>query len=116
MPPKTVTHTLGARSFTCPHCGAIAHQYWSAVYLDSYECDSKPWVPGSEIITKIEKEFDDGPEKTKTIEFFKKKLEKQLFTERHEQNRYLSVELINLTVSRCLSCDKFAIWVADDLL
>lgn len=39
---KEVAPQLGLDSFSCPHCGALAHQHWSGVFVSSYEKGTKP--------------------------------------------------------------------------
>ena len=39
MSGKTITPTLGSKSFSCPHCGAIAHQTWYCLFVEGYEKD-----------------------------------------------------------------------------
>lgn len=115
MSGKTITPTLGEKSFSCPHCGAIAHQTWYKLYTEGYSKDNGPWMPGSDLIERIEKnrELDD---KQTLVSFFKRKMTKELFREPHQNSSYLSIELVNLHASLCYSCDKYSLWIADDLL
>jgi hypothetical protein len=45
MSDKMVAPVLGAKSFTCPHCGAISHQTWFKTFAHSYEKDTGPFWP-----------------------------------------------------------------------
>src|SRR4029078_6705753 len=42
MPPKDVAPALALDSFSCPHCGALAHQYWFECLPKSYARDNRP--------------------------------------------------------------------------
>ena len=115
MSDRTTTPNLGANSFTCPHCFANSHQTWFRVFLDSYEKDDRPWMPDAESIERI-KQNDEVAEKSQLIDYIKRKLAKELFPDQHAQPNYLNTELVNLSISRCYSCDKSAVWLADRLI
>jgi hypothetical protein len=55
-------------------------------------------------------------DKENLIAFFENKLAKKLFHEIHDDNTFLRTELINLSVSRCYSCDRYSLWIADALI
>jgi hypothetical protein len=115
MNDKTITPDLGGNSFTCPRCFANSHQTWFRVFLDSYEKDNRPWIPDAELIESIEKE-NDGTDRSALIKYFKRKIAKELFHDHHSQDHYLNDELVNLSISRCYSCDNYAVWLADRLI
>jgi Domain of unknown function (DUF4145) len=94
---------------------AIAHQSWFEVFLKGYERDQGPWMPAPDAITRIQKD-QNIEDKKSLITYVKRKSAKEIFREVHNDSSYLRTELINLYVSVCYSCDKFAIWVADTLL
>jgi hypothetical protein len=56
-----VPPSLGAESFSCPHCGALAHQKWFKVIPESFERDAKPHVLTPEVANnvKIARASDD---------------------------------------------------------
>jgi hypothetical protein len=116
MTKKVVPPTLGADSFSCPHCGALAHQTWLDVFAGLFEKDQKPSMPDSEVFERIKKNTDvDGATKKKWMEYFKRVSAKEIFLEGRFE-RYGIPEVINLVVSKCFSCDALAIWHADSLL
>src|SRR5258708_4858877 len=41
---REVAPQLGLDSFSCPHCGALAHQHWFAVSIKSFERYGKLFV------------------------------------------------------------------------
>jgi len=106
---------LGEHSFSCPSCGAIAHQTWYKLFLDQYEKDSSPWMPDEEILERLERDF--GPDvRRSTGEYFKKRLLKKPFREDLEQNLWIKGQLENVYASQCYSCNHYSIWVADELV
>jgi hypothetical protein len=117
MSGKMVTPKLGAKSFTCPHCGAIAHQTWYRIFPNSYDADEGPWIPDPDVIQKIKQDHEISNEtKADLITSFERRLSKGIFRRALESNPYIKTELINLYVSLCYSCDKYSLWVADDLI
>jgi hypothetical protein len=117
MARKGMTPLLAADSFTCPHCGAMAHQTWFKLYVSSYEEKAGPWFPDESVIEKIKgnRKFD-ADEKVNMIRFFKRKMTRQVFFDKIDDPSYLNTELINVVLSKCYSCGDIAIWVADKLL
>jgi hypothetical protein len=41
---KFVPPQLGSNSFSCPHCGTLAHQSWFEFLLDSFKNNRSPHV------------------------------------------------------------------------
>lgn len=77
---KQVIPELGLDSYSCPHCGALAHQFWQRVFIDAYEGNEKPAIYTPEgvnwdFITRME----DSDEK-RLIEKFAERLTKNLLT------------------------------------
>ncbi len=117
MSARVVTPALGESSFSCPHCGALAAQTWFKLYSDGYGRDGKPWFPDPEVFDRIKNSPAASKEqKENAMEFFKRALSKEIFHEYREQSCYSHTEIVNLCLSSCFSCDKYAIWHADGLL
>jgi hypothetical protein len=115
MPKEGIAPALGEHSFSCPNCGAIAHQTWYNLFLKQYEKDSSPWMPGQDILEKLERDF--GPDADgSTREYFKKKISKKPFCEDLQQAAWLSGQFDNVYASECYSCNRYSIWVADELI
>jgi Domain of unknown function (DUF4145) len=115
MTDKTVTPSLGAKSFTCPHCGAFAHQTWFKIFRDDFEKDQYPWVPDQEMIDNV-RSNRDLPGKEGLLKFLERRAARGLFFENHENFVYVKGELVNLYLSFCYSCAGISVWVADNLL
>ena len=98
---KTTTPALGAKSFTCPHCGAMAAQTWHRTYIKPYEKEGKPWLPTLEDIEKFKK-ANKGGEEQKVIKFFERKASKLIFAEHDKDGFYVYNQLINLDASLVL--------------
>jgi hypothetical protein len=106
MSDKMVAPVLGAKSFTCPHCGAISHQTWFKTFAHSYEKDTGPFWPDGVPV--------DAPAKVQR--FVQKMWEGKVFRDKQEQYSHSEWELINLVVNLCYSCSEWSVWVADRLV
>ena len=107
MASKEIEPKLGAESFSCPHCNAVAHHDWFSLFL-------KPENPTEIIVHTLEAAMlaksKEGDELTEHLK------DNVLTYEYQEPPRTLKVKLMNLYVSRCCSCTGFAIWVRDQLV
>lgn len=115
MATKQVVPALGLDSFSCPHvnCGAIAHQSWYKLFADYYgKDDGKPWLPSQADLEnfKRQKQSDEF------INFFERFANRDVFLETHENQKFLRTEMINVSASKCFSCDGIAIWRGDELI
>ncbi|AWM88644.1 DUF4145 domain-containing protein [Microvirga sp. 17 mud 1-3] len=116
MATKHVEPTLGAESFTCPHCGAIAHQTWFQTFGGRYKKDSRPHIPDVESAERVKRDKDiDEEVKEKLVLWFEKSSSKVPFFFPSEASPYNAPELGNVFVSECYSCNALSIWIADKL-
>lgn len=119
-----VPPSLGANSFSCPHCGAHADQHWFKVFADSYRNDRMPMVCTSDVIDglkkKLKKKQEDEEEDdrdNKSQHEFIERFEKNELTYFVNPRSSNSVwEMVNLSLSRCHSCKGFTIWVKDGII
>jgi hypothetical protein len=112
---KEIVPALGLESFSCPHvnCGAIAHQSWFKLYIDGYEKGDGPHLPNEENLTQYKRYKDADPD---VIKFLEKIIQRTVFFDSTENNKYLRTELINVFISKCYSCGGVSIWRADELV
>jgi hypothetical protein len=107
MASQEIELKLGAESFSCPHCNAVAHHDWFSLFL-------KPENATEVVVLTLEAAMlAKGEEGDELIERLKDNV---LTYEYQEAPRTLKVKLVNLYVSRCYSCKGFAIWVRDRLV
>jgi hypothetical protein len=114
MGPKTVPPQLGANSFSCPHCGAQAHQSWFRLYVNNWG-DGAPWYPDPKLLDDL-RNNSDLADKTGIVEHFKRILAREVFFEDNVATLYSTTQLSNVVLSRCFSCKALAIWHANGLL
>jgi hypothetical protein len=114
MSSKPVEPQLGAESFSCPHCGAFAHQFFHRAFVKVYEPGKSPEVLRIDeriAKVKISLELDqDEAEKRKGQLQFLERLEKHALTyaETGQYGEECHREMVNLALSMCFSCKGFA--------
>ena len=112
MTSHDVEPQLGAESFSCPHCNAVAQQAWFSLFL-------KPENATDVVVLTLEaamllKGEDNG---TNESEQFLRQLKDNVLTYEYQNPpRTLKAKLVNLHVSRCYNCKGFALWVRDRLV
>src|SRR5580704_173860 len=60
--PAPVNPSTDLVGFSCPHCGAHAHQSWYAVYGDSLEHDETPSRPAPDALERIARDASMTPD------------------------------------------------------
>ena len=102
---------LGAESFSCPHCNAVAHQDWFSLFLKPENAtDVVVLIPGNVTVSMLvqgESERDDIKEADQFVERLRKN-ELTYVYQKHSQS--IKVKMANLHVSGCHSCNGFALW------
>jgi hypothetical protein len=114
MAARQIVPALGLDSFSCPHveCGAIAHQTWYRPYVLRYEKEKPPWFPTEEDLRRLKADKNTPPS---VIAYFEKVIQQNVFFETHDYTQ-LNTHLVNIRASRCFSCDRIALWRADELI
>jgi Domain of unknown function (DUF4145) len=113
---KSAPPSLGADSFSCPHCGALAHQTWHRILGEEFY-NEYPSMPDPDLIDRIELHEEIPLEhKTNWIKDIRRQLTKEVYWGELTQPHYVKSLLTNVTVSQCYSCKRLAIWLADTLL
>src|ERR1700736_2701526 len=107
MSSNDIEPQLGAESFSCPHCNAVAHQDWYSLFL-------KPENATDVVVLTLEAlMLAKGNESDQFIQRLKDSV---LAYEYQEHPRNLKVKLLNLHVSRCYNCKGFTVWVRGRLV
>lgn len=114
--PKEVVPQLGLDSFSCPHCGALAHQHWFEVRVISFERNQKPFVYEREQLDAVDlKQFEEKTDRARFVAFQNRFRKNEVTYENHRYGKDCHWEMINVEMSMCHSCDAFAIWVKGKL-
>lgn len=115
---KYVPPSVMETAFNCPHCGALAKQFWYGLAtLDKDEEYPLPNVMDEERAKNIDlTDIDDDGEREKLRAWIERMLLGAPFREKREKSVYSYNDLYNVNVSECFNCRKSAIWIYDKLL
>lgn len=115
MRDKYVPPTTSETSFNCPHCGALAKQFWHASYTNQMNKDKVPPIWTGDMDTPDFAEVEDNEKRDKFKRLIEKlKLGRPFLDE--ADTHYVSDHVPNLFISLCYNCDDIAIWIYDRLV
>jgi hypothetical protein len=113
---KEVVPQLGLKSYSCPHCGALAHQFWFHVFPDGLKKEETPLTFTFDDIKRFASMQAEGEKEKKEREELLARFKKNEVTyEITEYGRNSRWRMINLYMSRCYACLGFAIWIKKSL-
>lgn len=115
MAEKVVQPSIKARSFNCPHCGALAHQTWYEVSADRIKEDGLPFKLTPEeterLISDVEKSEHDVEPDVKAR--WRRQSTGEMFLYRRADHAWSDYDVQNLWVSNCFSCKRDTLWLDD---
>ena len=116
MNSQNIEPQLGAESFSCPHCNAIAHQDWYRLFLQPENAtDVVALTPES--ITTANVLLHSDRDALSEIDQFVERLKKHELTFEYQNHpQSVKVKMANLHVSNCHNCNGFGIWVRGRLV
>lgn len=115
---KYVPPSVKETAFNCPHCGALAKQFWHSLYLSPHSDESPlPGIYTQEDIDNFCAGQDArSPEVKSTVDWLNKMIQGYPLIEKRSETKYLNSQLMNCNISRCYNCDQTAIWVYNKLM
>ena len=122
MPATHVVPSIDAKSFSCPHCGALADQSWLLVRANQTKDGALPHVWDADALQRIKATIKEerNAEKREALKGWLPDIERRAaglpYLYHPETGEYAYYELANVFVSRCFSCKDIAIWKHDNLL
>jgi hypothetical protein len=112
---KFVPPSVRETAFNCPHCGALARQYWFSANADAMKKDQLPLVIDAAKLDELTLDhIEEKEERDKLREWAERKAMGRPFFE-HNQT-YQAVEVVNVWFSRCFNCDEVAMWICDRMI
>jgi hypothetical protein len=112
---KEVAPQLGLDSYSCPHCGALAHQFWFHVYVDSFKKGEGPSVIPLQAIENFVATLE-GDDDGKMIALLERSRKHEVTYESLQYGSSSHWRMMNLFIGRCHACEGFAIWIKDKLI
>jgi hypothetical protein len=109
--------TLGRQSFSCPQCGAFAHQSWFTIYLQPLESSDNPSFPDGSALEEVDQDESLNAEQRKQWrDYYQRILNRSMFICGGPPADNLRLLAPNLHLSKCFSCNGVSVWVADGLI
>ncbi len=118
MTRKSVPPSISETAFDCPHCGAYTTQFWYTLHAQSKDRDHPlPFIPRQEQRSSI-RENKDLPEDVKQnfLDWHARLSTGLVSLEKKDDGEFIYNDVNNLHLSRCYNCNKFAVWVHENLL
>ena len=116
--PKYVVPSVLETAFNCPHCGALAKQYWHKVFCE-YKKDEDPlpnvWSKDRDA-NEVFKDVREKSEREKLIEFVQRLQAGLPFKDTNRRDTYRMPELFNIHLSECFNCKEFTVWLYDCII
>lgn len=113
---QPVPPTTSSQRFSCPHCGAYAHQDWYDIRAESIRDNGLPKRYSADTSAQVLGNRDlPADTKARIAAFFERAGAGDVFFE-GEQDSFYSFRVTNLSLSECYSCRKVAVWVHDRLV
>lgn len=107
---KYVPPSTSLTAFNCPHCGALAKQFWFRVHAHPLDKDGTPIRIDPERLPEISLDhIEDAEERERLMEWAKKVALGAPFIK--AQFRNCQYESENLSISRCFNCDQIGVWI-----
>ena len=111
---KHVCPAIDQTAFTCPHCHALARQFWFSVHADPLKADEKPIVATADTVKGLTFEDVEEQERERKLKWAGRMASGRPFLEVRRQFRNHDVQ--NASISYCLNCNEMCLWVSDQLV
>ena len=111
---KYVSPAVDQLAFNCPHCGALAKQFWFDVCAKGLDDDKAPLVWTDEKVNELKASLTgDKQELEKMLLFVERMAQRRPFFE-PEYGR-TTHNVCNVSISCCFNCRDICLWVYDQL-
>ena len=108
---KYVPPSIGLTAFNCPHCGALAKQFWLSAHAVKLRKDEMPFCIGPEGLLAVTLDHIEDAEQWATMKAWGERAATgEPFFDRSTSN-HRDYDIHNVSVSECYNCDKIAIWI-----
>jgi hypothetical protein len=113
MDSHAVEPQLGAESFSCPHCNAVAHQDWYGLFLKPENATEAVVLAPQDAITLLE---GDEEERQREEQFLERLKNNDITYQYEKYSQSVKVKMVNLHLSSCSNCNGLSVWVRDRLV
>lgn len=115
---KHVPPSARETAFNCPHCGALAKQFWYSVRADQNdEQNPLPTIVSEEDERDWDfKDVEDKELRQNLKSWAARMKQGRPFFEAAKEGNYRFQNVYNLYVSRCYNCKDISLWIYDRLI
>jgi hypothetical protein len=113
---KYVPPSVKQTAFNCPHCGALAKQYWFSMRAEPLSRkDATPTRVNAEAVAKETFADIEDPEQRERVKAWALEMATGRPFFRFERIQ-ADVQVGNADISRCYHCNDIAIWIVDQMV
>jgi len=110
---KYVPPAIDQLAFNCPHCDALARQFWFSVHADPLKSDEKPVVATAETVKTLTFGDIEEAERERKLTWAEQMASGRPFLEVHREFRNRDVQ--NVSIDYCCNWYEMWRWVCDQL-
>jgi Domain of unknown function (DUF4145) len=111
---KYVSPAIDQLAFNCPHCEALARQFWFSVHADPLKSDEKPLLATAETVKTLTFGNNEEDQRDRKLKWAEQMASGRPFLEVHREFRSRDVQ--NVSISYCFNCNQMCLWVYDQLV
>jgi hypothetical protein len=111
---KHVSPTIDQLAFNCPHCHALARQFWFSVHADPLKADEKPVVANGETGAALMFGDAEEGERERQVKWAERVPSGRPLLRVHREFRNRDVQ--NISISYCFNCNEICLWVVDQMV
>jgi hypothetical protein len=113
---KPVPPSTESISFSCPHCGAHADQFWFNLHAKEIDDHGVPFRFDTAEFAKFKVRDKNLPKDAEGDKYFEEVAQRTengdvFFQGISNQGVYGSSSVVNLQISRCYSCKNLSVWI-----
>jgi hypothetical protein len=111
---RYIAPAIDQLAFNCPHCGALAKQFWFSVHADPLKKDEKPIVVTAESVERMKTSDLEPEDRDRLVKWTKQMVTGRPLFEAH--SAYRSRDVHNVSISSCYNCGDLCLWLYDQLI
>ena len=103
---RYVSPAIDQLAFNCPHCGALAKQFWFSVHADRLKADEKPFLVTAATVEEMKHSELEPDKRAELVEWAE-----QLATGRPSlrvNSRHRNHDVRNISISSCSTATRYA--------